>query len=129
MHPIISQRILAESSSFSPYIMSGVLHHHRNLDGTGYPESDEEPNDYARITNIVSTYTAMRWRSLPIRQILRARVLSSRSLLASLTSPIIYPFRYLRRATSGLTGAFDIRARLWPGVVLSALSRYLPVPK
>ncbi|HEC12619.1 MAG TPA: hypothetical protein ENI80_05135 [Acidiferrobacteraceae bacterium] len=79
-HPIISQRILAESSSFSPYIMSGVLHHHRNLDGTGYPEDEDEPNDYARIANIVSTYTAMRWRSLPTRQILRALILSSRSL-------------------------------------------------
>ncbi|NOZ10493.1 MAG: hypothetical protein GXP09_05595 [Gammaproteobacteria bacterium] len=80
MHPIISQRILAESSSFSPYIMSGVLHHHRNLDGTGYPEDEEEPNDYARIANIVSTYTAMRWRSLPTQQILRALILGSRSL-------------------------------------------------
>lgn len=36
-HPVTAQRMLSNSSAYSPEITNAVMRHHENLDGSGYP--------------------------------------------------------------------------------------------
>ena len=59
-HPTIGYQILKPVESLS-YVLDGVLHHHENFDGTGYPHGlagEEIPLD-ARILAVADAFDAM----------------------------------------------------------------------
>ncbi len=62
MHSSYSYDLLEkEKPEFNQNVLSGVLHHHEKLDGTGYPDalSGNEIDIFARITAITDVYDAL----------------------------------------------------------------------
>ena len=60
VHPYEGYQI-AHALGYAPIICDVILHHHENVDGTGYPDrlKGNEISVYARIVRIVDTYDAM----------------------------------------------------------------------
>lgn len=60
-HPKFGYRILQLSGEDDPEILTGVLHHHERINGTGYPDQkkDKDIPTFAKITAISDFYDAM----------------------------------------------------------------------
>lgn len=60
MHARISYDILKERG-YSPFILQSILHHHENMDGSGYPDNlrGEEIPYGARILRVCDVYAAL----------------------------------------------------------------------
>lgn len=62
LHPVYGYQILKENSFEHPNILEGVLYHHENIDGSGYPEGltgIERIPFYAQMLRIVDSFDAM----------------------------------------------------------------------
>lgn len=85
-HPIKGYRMVKEKNLFTPALLDGILYHHENLDGSGYPfglKANKIPL-YARILRIVDSFDAMTTnrsysKALPIVESLRELQLLSGS--------------------------------------------------
>lgn len=61
LHPVYGCNILRSNGTISERVCKGVLHHHENEDGSGYPKrlkSDEIPL-FAKIIHVADVYDAM----------------------------------------------------------------------
>ena len=60
-HPQLGYDMIKDSKIISEEIKLGVLNHHENVDGTGYPNGikDEEIGDIAKIISIVDAFDAL----------------------------------------------------------------------
>lgn len=60
-HPKEGHDFLLKEARISPAVQEAVLHHHENVNGTGYPErqSEEDIAPYARILHVVDVYDAI----------------------------------------------------------------------
>lgn len=59
-HPIIAHRLLSQAQDMAPSILETILHHHENLDGSGYPQGlkASQLSGSARLARIVDYYEA-----------------------------------------------------------------------
>ena len=60
-HPLYSVEIVKHNSINDPYIIDGIMHHHENHNGTGYPNGfkDEDISDFASIIAIADVFDAL----------------------------------------------------------------------
>lgn len=60
-HPSHSVEILKHNSIHDPYIINGIMHHHENYDGTGYPNAliGDDISDFASIISIADVFDAL----------------------------------------------------------------------
>ncbi|WP_051198130.1 HD-GYP domain-containing protein [Butyrivibrio sp. MB2005] len=61
MHPVYSYQIMREAKEIPEEIRQGMLNHHENKDGTGYPRKlvDKDIGDMAKIITIADVFDAL----------------------------------------------------------------------
>lgn len=61
MHPIMGANLIRKTDFFSEDAISGVLFHHENYDGSGYPygKKEDEISMYGQILRITDSYDAL----------------------------------------------------------------------
>ncbi len=61
MHPVYSYQIMREAKDIPEEIRQGMLNHHENKDGTGYPRKlmDKDIGDMAKIITIADVFDAL----------------------------------------------------------------------
>ncbi len=61
LHPVHGYSMLMSSSELSEVIRQGILNHHENVDGTGYPRGlrGDDIGDMAKIISIVDVFDAL----------------------------------------------------------------------
>lgn len=60
-HPLYAYKLLMDSKDLSEKMLQGILNHHENVDGTGYPRglSGKQIGKMAQILSIVDVYDAL----------------------------------------------------------------------
>lgn len=61
MHPVMGANLIKKTNSFSNKVINGVLYHHENYDGTGYPygKKKSEISMYGQILRLTDSYDAL----------------------------------------------------------------------
>ena len=60
-HAVLSYEMIADRTDLPVWVKQAVLHHHENVDGTGYPEglSGSEQSVYTKILHVADVYDAL----------------------------------------------------------------------
>ena len=76
----IRDRIISERWDISAHIKEAVLHHHENVDGSGYPDGLEgaQQTMFTRILHVADVYDALTSRR-PYKMCIRDRMYSIRN--------------------------------------------------
>lgn len=61
MHPVMGANLIKKTDFFSNEVIAGVLNHHENYDGTGYPygKKKDEISVYGQILRLTDSYDAL----------------------------------------------------------------------
>lgn len=61
MHPVMGANLIRKTEFFSDKVINGVLYHHENYDGTGYPyeKKEDEISIYGQILRLTDSFDAL----------------------------------------------------------------------